>query len=71
MKTSLQCAKTAVKAGRPMIGLMHVLAHESGLVQVRCRKRSCGLWWYESRKPRKPKLCAGCGNRAGIPWKEG
>ncbi len=25
----------------------------------------------ESKKPKKPKLCAGCGNMAGIPWKEG
>jgi len=71
MKSSLECAKKMFKAKRPFLGLMHVLAHNAGLVQVRCRKRSCGLWWYESKKPKKPKLCAGCGNMAGIPWKEG
>lgn len=71
MKNSLECAKKMLKAGKPMLGLMHVLAHDAGLVQVRCRKRSCGLWWYESKKPKKPKLCASHASFAGIPWKEG
>lgn len=71
LPTSKEFAKASLEKGRPMIGLMHLFAADAGLVQVRCRKRSCGLWWYESKRPKRPKLCASHGSFAGIPWKEG
>lgn len=70
-RNSLAMAKSAVRKGRPWIGFLHLAAHDLGLAQVKCRRRSCRIWWYEKRKPKRPKLCAGCTNAAGLKWKEG
>lgn len=71
LPTSKEFAKAALDQGRPMIGLVHLLAANSGLAQVRCRKRSCRTWWYERKKPKGKKLCATHAAAAGITWREG